>query len=119
MTTPSPVEKIRAKRIQAEQVAKELREAEIKAVFCETQVDDRDYLLKCRLLSKQRLRTQQARHRLGRKRYSIKVQEKKLEQARSLHEQLAEVLDHNEKYMARLEEEVRQRREEIYQTLVA
>ena len=85
-STPT-LEKIKAKRIQAEQNVKELREAEIDAAFEETPITDSDYEFKCRVFSKQRLLTQKIRQHVGRKRFSIEVQRKKLDRLRE--EQLA------------------------------
>ena len=113
----SALDKIKAKRIQAEKNVKELREAEIDAAFRETPVSDQAYIFVCRVRAKQRQLTQQARHRVGRKRYSIEVQQKKLDQSRAEQEELVSLLNKREHSLAKLEEDVCARREVMYQAL--
>lgn len=115
-STPT-IEKIKAKRIQAEQNVKDLREAEIDAAFRETPIDDDAYLETCRFISKKRQLTQRIRHRVGRKRYSINVQLEKLAQLQAEQEQLISLLEKNEVALAKMEQDASERREVIYQAL--
>lgn len=108
---------LKAKRIEAEQRAQELRDAEINAAFEENPISDPDYHFKCRVISKQRLATQKIRQHVGRKRFSIEVQRKKLDRLLEEQEVLTSQLNKKEQYLAQLQEEVRERREVVYRSL--